>query len=390
MKSVIENRECTGCSACANACPKTCIKMQPDNAGFLFPNIEEEKCINCNICKFVCPVLHFMPNSETDFKEAWGVTINDNDILLKSSSGGLFSAIAQHVLNMGGCVFGAAFSEDYKNVNHVVIENRNDLCRIRGSKYVQSASGDCYRTAKALLNDGRKVLYSGTPCQIAGLRAFLGKKYDHLITVDVICHGVPSGLLWRKYLNNIEEEMQGATKSVNFRSKKVDWIHYGMQIMNNKTYYKSKDDDPYLKMFLNNCCLRESCYHCKFKGNKTNSDITIGDFWGVRTTTNDIDGTYGVSLAIIHTKEGRAVFEEVKSNCKCVNVDYNKSIVWNKNFINSVTRPGDRDSFYNDLQSMEWNAFEYKYTQMSVINKIRKMLSKSLIGAAKRKLLNGG
>lgn len=279
---------CCGCSACTNICPENCIIMTENSEGFRYPVIHREKCVDCGLCEKVCPVLH-QSHSE-DLCEAYGAITNDIDILLRSSSGGIFTELSTSVLNNGGCVFGAAFTKDFHSVKHVMIENVEGLSELRGSKYVQSDIGKSCQKARAQLEKGRQVLFSGTPCQIAGLRNYLGKEYDNLLLVDIICHGTPSPALWTKYLTAVETQLGGKASYVSFRHKEHGWRRLGMELPfeTGKRYFKELGEDPFLKIFMKNYCLRESCYDCRVKETGSAADITIGDFWGVEHVARNL------------------------------------------------------------------------------------------------------
>ena len=381
-------KECCGCTACMHSCPKRCIRMAANDEGFLYPKIQTENCINCGACEKVCPILADKSPIVNDMKQACAVTLNDQDILINSSSGGLFTALADAVFNEGGCIFGAAFDADFSRVHHVKAENTEELCTLRGSKYMQSELNECYPEVRKELGLDRWVLFTGTPCQIAGLKCYLGREYNRLICVDVICHGAPSSIIWQHYLNSVEEKLGGRAVAVNFRDKKYGWKEYGLNITaeGKKTYYCPKKQNPYMRMFLKNVCLRESCYHCRAKGNGVYSDITMGDFWGVEQILPEKDSSRGVSLAIIHTQKGRELFEQARSSMQVIDVEYNRAVLHNPSLTNSAKRPTERDRFFSDLLKFSWNKMEKRYLgeKRSVV--IRRKISSSPIGAIKRKV----
>lgn len=379
---------CCGCTACASSCPKNCITMTENGEGFLYPIIDKETCVNCGLCEKECPMLH--PNNDIDLNEAFGAITNDQDILLQSSSGGIFTELATLVLNDGGCVFGAAFSDNFHSVKHVMVESVEGLPALRGSKYVQSDIGNTYREAKAELAKGRQVLFSGTPCQIAGLKYYLGREYDNLLLVDIICHGTPSPVLWDRYLSAIETQMGGKAKYVSFRHKEHGWRKFGMELPfeTGKRYYKELGDDPFLKMFLKNYCLRESCYNCRVKEAGSVADITIGDFWGVERVAPEIDNSMGVSLALVHTEKGKRYFDLAAQHMITVQTDYDEAIAYNSAMNHSVARPAERDSFFSDMKQMDWDKLVKKYTSVPLKTRVRQMLSRSMIGKIKRRLLH--
>ena len=380
-------KECCGCSACAHSCPKSCIRMKENKEGFLYPEIQTENCINCGACEKVCPVLAEKA-AEADIRQAHAAILRDQDVLINSSSGGLFTALADAVIDKGGCVFGAAFTEDFRAVHHVMAESAEALCMLRGSKYMQSDPEDCYPAVRKELDRDRWVLFTGTPCQIAGLRCFLRKDYDRLICADVICHGTPSSRLWQYYLKNTEEKLGGKAIVVNFRDKAFGWKKYGLNItaVGNEVYYCPMKEDPYLRMFLKNVCLRESCYHCSVKEKGAFSDITMGDFWGVEHILPETDCRRGVSLAVIHTEKGRVLFEQTRGNMQVIDVDYKRAVSYNTLLTDSVKRPPERDRFFSDLNKLSWNKLERRYLGEKRTALIRRRLSASPIGAIRRKI----
>ena len=224
MIDIVGNK-CCGCSACQNRCPRKSIVMTLNNEGFLYPEIKSDLCNHCNLCETVCPVLRKKHdvNLEIIPEKAWGAIVNNRKLHYESSSGGIFTLFAEIILKEKGIVYGAAFSDEFRIVKHIAIDNEKELYKLRGSKYIQSEVGICFSEIKSHLESGLKILFSGTPCQVAGLKTFLGKDYENLFCVDVICHGTPSASLWQKYLDHIEKQYNGMIISVNFRHKEKGW-----------------------------------------------------------------------------------------------------------------------------------------------------------------------
>ncbi len=374
---------CSGCSACASICPKNCISMKENDEGFLYPIVDKGRCVNCGLCEKVCPILHTSHGS--DLHEAYGAITYDNDILLHSSSGGIFSELASFVIAKGGVAFGVAFTEDFRSVRHIMVESNKELSTLRGSKYIQSNIGITFHEAKEQLDKGRCVLFSGTPCQIAGLKNYLGKEYENLLLVDIICHGTPSPALWDRYLTAVETQMGGSARYVSFRHKEHGWRKFGMELPfeTGKRYFKELGEDPFLTIFLKNYCLRESCYDCRVKKAGSAADITIGDFWGVEHVAPEIDNSMGVSLALVHTEKGKEYYKSVSKHMKTIQTDYDSAIAYNSAMDHSVNRPKDRDRFFTDMNHMAWEKLVKKYTTVSLKVRIRKILSKSIIGKIK-------
>lgn len=337
MINIKDKSSCCGCEACVQCCPKHCISMHEDNEGFLYPKVDKEACIDCGLCEKVCPVIH---QSEPTEPLSCYIAINPNeDIRLKSSSGGIFTLLAEAVIHDGGVVFGARFDEEW-NVIHAWTDTIEGLAPFRGSKYVQSRIGDTYRQAKKFLKQGRKVLFSGTPCQVAGLKRFLRKDYDNLLAVDFICHGVPSPGVWRRYLQETREQLRaqrGAGRNsvsssidelpvitgISFRDKSNGWKKYGFQvryaaseaasntvsksvIKEDKEFLQPYTDNPFMRGFLADIYLRPSCYACPAKSGKSGSDITIADAWGMDKFASEHDDNKGACYVLENTEKGAA------------------------------------------------------------------------------------
>lgn len=338
--------DCTGCAACKNICPKNCITMERDDEGFLYPKINRDECINCGRCEKVCPSLNFKATM-TDALPAVFAAIYPNDKVRRhSSSGGAFTALSELILSTGGIVFGAGFNENWRVV-HTAAENLDELENLRGSKYVQSDIGDVYRRVKAELETGRRVLFSGTPCQCAGLKSFLGKDYSNLLTVDIICHGTPSPMLWENYLEYIAKGHDIA--HVNFRSKRFGWTT-NLEINFYECGYYSKfvANDVYLKLFLTELIERPSCHECKFKFPDGKSDVTLGDAWGVQNFAPETFDNIGTSLIIIHTANGKNFLS--KSNLRGRPVSFDVVPMFNPCFLTSIPPDARRQNFFNDIK----------------------------------------
>lgn len=325
---------CTGCSACAEKCPKKCISMVPNTEGFLYPKVDEDLCIHCGLCEKVCPVLDSRGN-RTPLQIYVGYN-TDRGIVSQSSSGAVFTLLAEQVIDEGGVVFGARFN-DKNTVIHDFIEKKEDLSLFRGSKYVQSRIGNTFREAEEFLKSGRIVLFSGTPCQIAGLKKFLVKPYENLLTVDFICHGVPSPGGWEKYLketivalvcdkNSVSShsilDKDTLVKSISFRDKSLGWKKYsfvlrlsttdGSGVENTVLFSEPLDKNYFLKGFLADLYLRPSCHHCRVKSWKSGSDITIADAWGIGDLYPEFDNDRGCSLVVLLTAKGKDYFDSIK------------------------------------------------------------------------------
>ena len=314
MIQITNKNHCCGCSACAQICPKQCIAMMPDSEGFCYPKINETICVKCGLCEKVCPMLKSQ-NMQGQV-HAWAAYCKEDKIRLASSSGGIFSLLAEEILEEGGVVFGAAF-DGQMMVHHVAVESVRDLERLRGSKYLQSRIENSYADVKAYLAADRKVLFSGTACQIAGLLHFLGRPYEKLWTVDVLCHGVPTPTLWKNYLSEQNRAFKMPVRQISFRDKSQGWKKYQVawKVEGGEIYRQPASRNPYMRLFLSNICLRPSCYDCHFKGFPRVSDLTLGDCWGVEQHSPEMDDDKGTSVVIVNTEKGNTLREKIAGRC---------------------------------------------------------------------------
>lgn len=291
----LEKEKCTGCGACYNICPTEAIKMETNSEGFLYPVIDKEKCISCGLCKEKCPQLK---TTKLNYSLPY-ITCAEDKIRKESSSGGMFTVLAEYILSQKGYVCGAAW-EDYQ-VKHIIVDKKRDLRLLRKSKYLQSDINQVYKELEKLLKDNKYVLFSGCPCQVDGLLTFLGdKEYPNLLTVDLVCHGVPSPTLFRKYL--MEKSKGNAIKEINFRNKEKGWgTHMEIVYSDGSRYFNSCSRDEWYLGFLNGIITRESCSRCQYANIDRIGDITIGDFWGVKEINSSYDDGLGTGLTLINT-----------------------------------------------------------------------------------------
>lgn len=312
MIEITRKENCCGCAACVSICPKKCITMKADMEGFDYPNLNPVNCIHCDLCEKACPILNTSMSPKSSAKGYIAYSRN-TDIRLSSSSGGIFTEIANKVIALGGVVFGAAFDEHYL-VHHVMIDNIESLNLIKGSKYLQSRIENTYREAESLLKKNRLVLFVGTACQIAGLKGYLNKNYSNLVTVDILCHGVPSPKVWLKYVEEIRNNRK--VQSISFRDKETGWKNYSISFRfdDNSSVKMKYWDNIYMRLFIENINLRPSCYFCRFKNIPRLSDITLGDCWGVEHHTPEMDDDKGTSIIIVNTEMGGKVLSAVTDN----------------------------------------------------------------------------
>ena len=378
MTEITKQSKCTGCSTCYNICPKNCISMVFDGEGFLRPLIDSSLCINCNLCKNSCPVNIEQVNN--GIIKSIGANAKNTQLRSVSSSGGIFSLIAQRVLETNGIVFGAGFSDDFQSIKHMYIDNADDLYKLRTSKYVQSTIGNTYSQVKEFLLAKRKVLFCGTPCQIAGLKAFLGKEYDSLITLDFICHGVPSPRVWTSYINHRKEQLGEKIQNVFFRNKQNGWRKFSLRIdaEGGKYYLAPNINDLYLKGFCNDLILRPSCYDCDFKGGKSGADITVADFWSIDSVAPELNDDSGMSILLIHTEEGMKILSEICDGLNIIEITEEQALKNNPSYYKSVSIPKTRESFFRYAKKKGDVAALTKYARTTLIITVKVIISSLL------------
>jgi len=360
--NVIEKERCTGCMACKNACPRNIIQIIEDKkTGFLYPEINKEYCINCGICKRVCPVENKLKENFNDI-EVYACKNKDENVRLQSSSGGIFSLMASYILDNNGIVFGAKFNEKFE-VEHDYTEVKEGLEKFRCSKYLQSKIGNSYKKVKEFLEEDRLVFFTGTPCQVEGLISYLGKDYDKLYTQDIICHGVPSPKVWRKYLEYKNKLHNELPEEINFRDKNVEgWTKFRLNFKYKNFEENEKlREDFYMKMFLENFDLRDTCYNCNFKKEKRKSDITVADFWGINKVRPEMNDEKGTSVVLINSSKGKNLWNNIIDK-----IDYTEENIedikqYNSAFIKSVPYNEQREGFFEDLEKMSFEELIKKY-----------------------------
>ena len=359
----VKSEQCVGCGACAQVCPKSAITMHPDDDGFLHPAVNTAQCVRCGICVEVCPVISGIKADNNPI--AYAAKCNNDAIRLTSSSGGIFTLLAEKVIEQGGVVFGAAMDRDL-SVVHIAVNTKEELSKLRGSKYVQSRIGDTYKQAREFLNQGKTVYFSGTPCQIEGLLKFLRKPYENLITQDVVCHGVPSPLVWDRYVKRQEEKHHSAIKQVDFRCKQFGWREYRVRLyfQGGASFSQRKNKDPFMRCFLSDLCLRPSCYDCLFKKQDKASDFTLADFWGIQNYLPQMDDNRGISLVVCNTPKAQALFEQIKHSICFEEVCLQDVAQHNTAMYQSVPRPTARETFMEQIKNQPFERVVDKFCKV--------------------------
>ena len=370
MIEIADKNECCGCGACEQICPAQCISLKEDSEGFLYPETNRMACVSCSLCEQVCPIK--IKKSRVGRRAvkpyAYAGWHKKDDIRADSSSGGAFTAIAEYVIKCGGVVYGWALNEDMEAV-HVGVEAIDELVALRGSKYVQSKTGSVYQNIKICLEKGREVLFVGAPCQAAGLHEFLGRNYENLYVIDFICHGVPSPKLFHSYITDFEQKYHKKINAYRFRNKDYGWKQSGMQ-MGSKIEFVDGTDirkypafmDHYMNAFLDDVCLRPSCYACQFKeAEKEYADFTIADFWGVNRISKELNDRKGTSLLLVHNGHAKELLEKISDRFEYVQVDYEQAVRRNKSLLQSARWNPNRIKFYEELEAKGYRYVERKY-----------------------------
>ena len=340
-----ENKLCCGCGACKNICPKSAITMTQNDKGFYVPQIDKLKCIECGMCDNICPVFNYTLKNNNP--KSYALLNKDNEKRYNSSSGGAFICFAENIIENNGVVYGAIFDGNTQSVKHKRAVDTETVKLMHGSKYVQSSIDDTYRLAKNDLDDGKKVLFSGTPCQIAGLNNFLRKSYDNLVTIDLVCHGSQSPAVFSKYITEYKEEHKNETLlNINFRSKKNGWGKYLTAVTTTTgIYYIFKDYYPnIMDLSINECCT-----NCNFARLPRIADVTIGDFWGIDDYKKTLNDGKGTSVVLINSQKGGELFNIIKDKCITEEVPLPAAIIKNPN-IKTSTKPHPRcDDFFKEF-----------------------------------------
>lgn len=389
MIDIKDKKDCCGCNACVQKCPRQCISMHMDDEGFYYPEVDSVSCIDCDLCEKVCPVINQeLPRIPQKCIAAKG---KRNDIVMKSSSAGIFYLLAERTINNGGVVFGARFNDSWDVVNSWT-ESIDGTTPFMGSKYVQSNIGNSYKQAEQFLKEGREVLFTGTPCQVSGLRHFLCKEYANLICIDVICHGTPSPGVWREYLkylispkgrkNTVSSPIYSplsegdalVVKGISFRDKRLGWKKYSFVLLSSQSMSRSEENtvsssykttvqqkhyfNLYMKAFLNNLTLRYSCFACPARGGRSGSDVLLGDYWGISRYYPDFYDKNGVSMALAYSEKGLKLLDSL--DIEKINLKYDET-KGNSNIEYDEKMPTERETFFSDFRKDRMMAVKAYY-----------------------------
>lgn len=380
--TIISPEKCTGCQACRQICPHKAIDIIEDEEGFLFPT-KNANCTNCKLCINICPIINDVKRNENlEESIVYLFRHNDENVIEKSSSGGAFTAIVQDLYDDNCVIFGAEYSDGFK-VIHSYVQDINDLDKFRKSKYVQSDVKDTYAEVKDFLIAGKKVIYSGTPCQIAGLRNYLGRDYHNLLCVDLICHGVPSYKVFRKYLEFLHKKYNSKVKEITFRKRTTEqekWNSRNISILfdNNKCIIQNSLENEYLNAYHRALNYRKSCGNCKFASVERNSDITIADCWGIENLYKDIDVHRGYSMVIVNTQKGKELFDKIRKHQEVKPLSIDFAISSNAQFSQPAKFHKNRKMFFENLDKLQFDKLVNKCLRKELIKaKIKKAVPKS-------------
>ena len=371
---------CTGCRACEQVCAHHAVSFCEDEEGFLVPHIEAKLCVDCGLCQKRCPQNTGVVKYPA--KDVYAARDKNDDEIYHSASGGVFAVAARHILLKGGYVVGAAYERNYE-VSHILTNEMGDLPKLQSSKYVQSNTKDTYSKVKELLNAGIYVLYSGTPCQIGGLRAYLHKDYENLFTMEVICHGVPSPKLFQRYIRWTEKRLKGKLLFFDFRDKSYGWGLDYMTKTKTKTKTKTCVLDPYYIYFLHCKTYRECCYHCKYCTPSRVSDFTIGDYWGLEHEHPEFYSSKGVSCVLVNTEKGQSLWEAIKEEFEYIDSNFDRVARLNHNLRTPSPRPEIRDRVYKKLYTIE-DDNEFFKTQLPIPYNLKARIKSMMPIAIKR------
>ena len=378
MIQITKKADCCGCNACGDICGKNAISFKIDNEGFWYPEVDKEKCVDCGLCEKVCPIINIEALKKNDYQEplCYAAEHKNIEVVFDSTSGGLFSALAEIMYRSKGYVGGAIFNEDF-TVRQYISNDKEDLLKLRSSKYLQSNLEGFYKQVKQLVTAGEQVLVCGTPCQMAALRSYLRKDYDNLIIADFICRGINSPKVWLKYIASFEERYGSPVVYSKAKSKEYGWRNLTQKVIlaDGRHMYETKDQNDYTKGYLRtNAYCRPSCYDCKFKGFPRMADISLADFWGIEKVDKSMDKNLGTSLVMINSKKGEAFFEKAKARAKAIQVPF-KTILPGNFALTTSLPPSkvNREQFFEDLDKMTFTELAKKYIKETPLTSKQKL-----------------
>ncbi len=381
-----DKSKCSGCGLCSTRCPKNAIKMQEDEYGFLYAFIDEKKCINCGICKKICPYNKI--NANTFKKKVFVSNSNNEQVLNTTASGGVFTSIATSFIKNDGVVFGSTLQNENNSfvVKHVKITSIDELEKLKGSKYVQSDISNIYPELKEELDKNKKVLFSGTPCQIAAVKKFCNDS-NNLYTIDIICHGVPSNKLFNDYINYVNKKENIEIKNYKFRVKDKGWgLYYfycdffDVKTKNKKVKVRPAIDSSYYQLFLDSYTYRKNCYSCPFANDNRISDVTIGDFWGIEKEHKEliknkkINIKKGVSCIIVNTEKGMNLLENNKDNIILFESNFQKVRKYNHQLDHPCKMPNDRELILKKYEEKGYKEVDKYYKNKYKLKRIAKRI----------------
>lgn len=380
MSLVKDKDNCSGCNACMLVCPVNAISMIEDKEGFAYPTIDDEKCINCNLCVATCPFDEGIEKFNS-IKKSYAIKNKENAIRINSSSGGVFTAISDHILDANGIVYGAAFNDDFI-VKHIRADNKIQRDRCVGSKYVQSNLNGVFQEVADDIEKGRKVFFTGVPCQIAGLKAYLNQeKIDmkNLVTTDLICHGANTPIVLRDFVQFLKEKVGIEVKDINFRDKSYGWHKSKTSIIDHRgaNIVNKNFTNVYNNIFYSHFALRPSCYTCPFAQDSRVGDITIGDYWGIENYYPDFDDNRGVSLVLVNTDKGMELFKDVLDSFEYL--ETKRDTIWQRALIEPAhVNKERRRKFWDLYRSKGFLSVSKKYTDYGIVRRSKKFLKKCL------------
>ena len=368
-----DGAHCCGCSACVSACPVSAIRMTEDANGFISPRIDESRCIDCGKCSKICDFIKAHPE-QSNSEKAFSLIIRDKDVLKKSTSGGAFSTFSNYIQNQSGYIVGSVFEDDF-TLRHVITRDPDVCEKMRGSKYTQSDTQGVFEKVKGLLTAGSLVLFTGTPCQCGALKSFLGKEYDNLYVIDLLCHGVPNNRLFKDHIAYLETVYKSKIKGYCFRDKKYGWNAYSNSVLLQGGKSISKwINQVYYSFFVKNVSLRPSCYHCPYRSLYRQGDVTIADFWGYEKVTGEKQNNTGISLVFANNKKGLDMIEQCGVVASVQEVNLKR--VQNSIHLNQVISKIDQRAFWKTYQDGGYTALVKSYFDSSLSKRLRYTIRK--------------